>query len=39
MRSKYPAGTRFRILAKLKSKSGGAQFLYCHYNAPYSVIK
>lgn len=39
MRARHPVGTRFRILARLKSKDGGESFLYCHYNAKYIVVE
>ena len=39
VRKKYPVGTRFLICAKVTNKENGNDFLYCHYNAKYEVIR
>jgi hypothetical protein len=38
MRRNYPAGTRFRIYAKLTDKEGGSPFLHTHHSWPYEVL-
>jgi len=34
----YPAGTRFRIRAKLTDREGGGEYLYSHFSWDYTVI-
>ena len=38
MRNNHPVGTIFIIQAQVIDKDGGTQFLYTHYNWPYSVV-
>jgi hypothetical protein len=35
----YPAGTRFRIRAKLTDREGGGEFLYSYFGWAFDVIK
>lgn len=38
MRTDYPVGTRFKILAAIKQKEGGDQFLYSSYRWKFEVL-
>lgn len=38
MRKSHPVGTRFRLMAKLTSRDGGAPFLYSSFRQPYEVV-
>lgn len=38
MRHSHPVGTKFRIMAKIKSKDGGPDFLYSSYKWKYEVL-
>ena len=38
MRENYPLGTVFIIKAQTINKEGGKDFLYAHYNSPYTVV-
>jgi len=38
MREAYPPGTKLKIRAKVTSREGGTEFLYCHYSWPYEVF-
>ena len=38
MREGHPAGTKFKIRAKITDRDGGTNFLYSHYNWPYEVV-
>mgnify|MGYP006949114208 CR=1 FL=1 len=38
MRKDHPIGTVFIIQAQIISKESGSDFLYTHYNSPYTVI-
>lgn len=37
MRNSHPIGTVFIIQAQVIDKEGGSEFLYTHFNWPYSV--
>ena len=36
--TKYPAGTRFHLKAKLTDREGGTMFFYSHYSWPALII-
>jgi hypothetical protein len=38
IRTGYPVGTRFRILAKLTDREGGGEYLYSSWQWKYEVI-
>ncbi len=38
MRKNYPIGTVFIVQAQVIDKEGGIDFLYTHYNWPYTVV-
>lgn len=38
MREGHPVGTKFKIKAKITAKEGGIEFLYSHYDWPYTVL-
>ena len=38
MRESHPIGTKFKILARVKNRLGGKDFLYCHYSWDYEVV-
>lgn len=39
MRTNYPVGTKFKILAKIKQKEGGKELLYSSYKWNYEVLE
>ena len=38
MRKSHPIGTKFKIMAKVKNKEGGPDFLYSSYRWDYDVL-
>ena len=38
MRESQPAGTNFKIRAKITDREGGTPFIYTNYNWPYEVF-